>query len=380
LSEKTFTGLMWWLGALENLEVMLSVIRTFGEELPAACQNTCQEAWVCLDLFIDKYGSGYEASDRVTRLLRHGLTFFGSSALPITPSVLSRMTSTFEATGLSGYVWVVGKIVEAFGNSEDLAVRAAFKAAYLRISNKVLSLLQEKSPGGIPDGKMNVLLYVEHLTHQKVPPSVLEDYMQMLSTVLEYTPDIFFETPSAFPIAFRAALVALTLIQSDLIFASLDLILNIVTHDCLTTQPGTIPPPKFPTYAAVIRGVVEKEGFELVSFLITGLVGEFPEDSTSTVITIFRMLASVWSGPLLSWLPPVLQQLSTTAVSDQTKSQFMAEVTRHVFQFLVKIFFLREFICSAINAREWDKVKYGILTLHRTSLKARDRRRATLDR
>jgi len=157
-------------------------------------------------------------------------------------------------------------------------------------------------------------------------------------------------------------MASLTMIQTDLIFASLDLIRNIVTHDCLTTRPGIVPPPKFPIYATVIRGVIEKEGFELVGCLLTGLSGDFPEDSTSTVITIFRMLASVWSGLLLSWLPLALQQLSTTIVSDQTKSQFMAEVT------------------GAINAGEWDKVKYGVLTLHRTSLKARDRRRAILDR
>ena len=40
--------------SLECLETMLSVIRTFGDELPAACQTTCQEAWSCLDLFISK--------------------------------------------------------------------------------------------------------------------------------------------------------------------------------------------------------------------------------------------------------------------------------------------------------------------------------------
>ena len=139
--------------SLECLETMLSVVRTFGDDLPAACQTTCQEAWGCLDLFIGKYGSDYDASDRVTRLIRHGLTFFGSAALPVAPAVVSRMTSSFETTGNPGYVWIIGKIVSEFGNEEDPNLRAAFKESYDRVSVKVLSSLQEKSPAAIPDGK-----------------------------------------------------------------------------------------------------------------------------------------------------------------------------------------------------------------------------------
>lgn len=152
----------------------------------------------------------------------------------------------------------------------------------------------------------------------------------MLSQALEYIPDIFFETSSALPIAFRSALAALTLIQSDLIFASLELIRAIITHDCLAPPAGKTPPPKFPIYAAAIRAVVEKEGFELAGYLLSGLVGDFPEDATSTVISIFRMLAAVWPALLLTWLPPILQRLSVTTVSDQAKVQFMSEVTGYV--------------------------------------------------
>jgi transportin-3 len=152
--------------------------------------------------------------------------------------------------------------------------------------------------------------------------------MQLLSQVLEYAPDIFFETSDAFETAFRAALAALTLIQSDIIFASLELIREILTHDCLSPPTGTVPPPKFPIYAAAIQAVIEKDGFELVSYLLLGLVGDFPEDSCSTVIAIFRMLAALWPARLLSWLPMVLQRLPAATVTDQAKSQFMSELTR----------------------------------------------------
>jgi len=319
------------------------VIKTFGDDLPAVCQATCQEAWSCLDLFISKYGSDYDASDRVTRLIRHGLTFFGPTALPVASAVVSRMTSSFETTGNPGYVWIIGKIICEFGNEEDPNLRGAFKESYGRVSTKVLSLLQEKSPAAIPD--------------------VLEDYMHMLIHTLDYAPDVLFGSPESFSIGFRAAMTGLTLIQTDLIFASLDLIRLVLSHDSILPPLADKPvPPTFPIYATRIQQVVEKDGYELIGYLLSGLTGDFPEDSSSNVITIFRNVAAVWPQQLLSWLPSVLQGLNSPVVTDEAKMTFLAETT------------------NTVNRKEWDKIKYAILGLHRQSLKARERRRTALDR
>ena len=156
---------------------------------------------------------------------------------------------------------------------------------------------------------------------------MLEDYLQMLLQMVDLAPDIFFQSP-AFPIAFRASMAALTLVHTDIIFASLDLFRVVLTHDCLVPSPSASPPPKFPIFASAIRTVVEKEGFEFVGYLLNGLVGDFPEDSTSVVVSIFRIIAFVWTSQLLSWLPLILQQLPTTSAPNQAKTQFLSEVTR----------------------------------------------------
>ena len=138
---------------LENLDVMLAVIQSFGEELPAACQNTHQEAWAVFEPFLVKYGSEYPICERTTRVLRLGLNLFGSAILPIVPSVLTRMSTLFELTGFSSFLWLAGKLVGRFGDEENPAVRAAFKEVYERSSNKLVAILHEKSPQMIPDGK-----------------------------------------------------------------------------------------------------------------------------------------------------------------------------------------------------------------------------------
>lgn len=149
---------------------------------------------------------------------------------------------------------------------------------------------------------------------------------------------MFFDSPESFSIGFNAAMTGLTLIQTDLIFASLDLIRLVLAHDSIFPPPaGKSVPPKFPVYASRIHQVVEKEGYELVGYLLSGLTGDFPEDSSSNVIMIFRNVAAVWPQQLLSWLPSVLQRLNPATVTDEVKTKFLAETTKFVMFFVVKV-------------------------------------------
>lgn len=357
---------------------MLHVIQTFGEELPAACQNSCEEAWAIFDSFLTKYGSDYDLGERTTRVLRHGLGLFGDSALPVAASAMARLTAGFDATGFPSNLWIAGKIVQRFGNEENPGLRRTFQEAFEHSTQKVISMLQVKSPGEIPDGMLRSF-YQTYLLMLFRFGLVLEDYIHLLLELVAHAPNIFFQS-SAFPLAFRAAMAALTLVHSEIIFQSLDLFRIVLNHDCLLSGPPQ--PPKFPIYSTAIRAVVDKEGFVLVGYLLAGLVGDFPEDSTSAVVSIFRALAALWTSQVLSWLPPVLEQLPTTVAPIQAKSQFLADVTRFVFPVSVTLGLIGyKLLYSSVNSGQYDKVKYAILALNRASRKARDRRRITpLDR
>lgn len=132
---------------------MLRVIKSFGEILPAACQNSCQEAWNVIDTFIFKYGSDYGLSERITRVLRHGITLFGSSGLPVAALVVARMSFAFESTDHSSYLWIAGKVIAQFGDEEDVNVRGSFREVYERATHKVALMLQAKGPADMPDGE-----------------------------------------------------------------------------------------------------------------------------------------------------------------------------------------------------------------------------------
>ncbi|KAG7099161.1 hypothetical protein E1B28_001032 [Marasmius oreades] len=322
---------------LENLEVMLNVIRSFGEELPAACHNTCKEAWTIFDQFIVKYGTDADLAERVTRVLRHGLSFFDTAVREIGAAVVARMSFAFEATGFSSYLWIAGKIIGRFGDQEDPELRGSFQEIYERSTNNLASTLQVKAAGTIPD--------------------VLEDYLQMLIQLVQQAPDIFFQS-SVFLTAFRASTAALSLVQADTIFAALDLFRMILSHDCLDPHPSKQPPPNFILYANAIHNVIEIGGSEFLGYLLNGLVGDFPPESDSMVVSIFRSMSTIWPSLVLTWTPLVLHQLPTSAAPNPIKENFLSELT------------------SAINEKRFDQVKYAVISLHRASKKVRERRKA----
>ncbi|TFK30359.1 mRNA transport regulator [Coprinopsis marcescibilis] len=323
------------INGLENLEILLKFYGRFGEDIPPACEKTCLQAWEVLDPFLVKFGNNLDVVDIVTQVLRRGLDLFGDSALSVAPAVVARMSFSFESTGLASYLWVPGKIISRFGNDEDPQLRGSFKEFYERSTQKVVSFLQTKAPREIPD--------------------VLEDYIQTLTQLVDLAPDIFFES-SSFPLAFRAALGGLQVVHSDVIFVSLRLFQAILTHECLEPRT-TPPPPKFPIYLAAIKHTIEKEGFSLLGCLLTGLIGDFPEEFTTDVVTVFRALCKGWPTQMIAWLPPILEQIPATTISPSDKQKFLEEVQ------------------VAVNTFQFEKVRYGILLLTRAARKTRERRR-----
>ena len=155
----------------------------------------------------------------------------------------------------------------------------------------------------------------------------MEDYIQLLLQLQERVPDIFFESPS-FPTAIRVAIAVLSLIHSDVIFAALTLLRSIVTHDCMDTSSTTKPSPKFVAYAAAIRSVIIDEGTSLLANLLNGILNDFPQESTSTVITIIRLLAIHFPKELVVWLPQALDQVAMPASFTPAKEQLLTDITR----------------------------------------------------
>ncbi|XP_006454694.1 hypothetical protein AGABI2DRAFT_182668 [Agaricus bisporus var. bisporus H97] len=320
--------------ALENLEVMLYIIRSFGDDLPEACQASCLEAWTVFENFLLKFGTDYELAERVTRVIRHGISLYGKAGLPVAPSLMERMSQGYDATGISCYIWIGGKITARFGDEkQNVRLQTALRGMYETAAKKSVTLLSLRQPKEMPD--------------------VVQDFVQLLLQLVDIVPEIFFDQ-NIFPSVFGASLAGLTVIHDDTVFATLDLFRTIVTHDCLRDE---VTEPEYTKWATLIRGVVRNQGYQLTGYLLSGMIGDFPEDAIQNVVSIFRVITTMFPEEMLQWLSGVLGELPGVSAPNQAKSQFLMDLT------------------DAVNARNYDKVKYSILTFNRVTRKVRDRRR-----
>lgn len=131
---------------------MLDVVGTFGEELPASCEDTCAHGWAVFDAVLSHHGADPTISEHVCRLLRAALPFFGSSALPVIPLVVKRAVLNFNETGIASYPWILRKCIEAHGHTGKIELREDFRQAYELVSTRMASMLQTQSISNIPDG------------------------------------------------------------------------------------------------------------------------------------------------------------------------------------------------------------------------------------
>lgn len=208
-----------------------------------------------------------------------------------------------------------------FGNEEHIELRATFRATYETITRKMVEILQSKAPDTISGSKPILPLRVAR-SEMFV---VLEDYVHVIMPLLEFAPDVLFQSP-AFHTAFKCCMASITVVYTDLVMAGLDIIRDILSHDCLIPNPSEPHPPKFPLYASAIRQVIDQEGHPLLGYLLKGLMGEFPEDATSSVISIFRVLCVHWPSQVAVWLPSVLQEIPTNILTNEAKTQFLGDV------------------------------------------------------
>jgi transportin-3 len=138
---------------LEQLEQLLDVVGTFGEELPVTCHNTAAETWAVMEDIITRYGAIPDICDRSTRVLRLGLHFFDRAGLPVVPAILACLTSRFESTGFASYLWAIGKVIQRFGLEEDPGIRNSMKQTYEQCTAKCLAIFSQSSLSLHSDGK-----------------------------------------------------------------------------------------------------------------------------------------------------------------------------------------------------------------------------------
>ena len=133
---------------------MLEANSHLADDLPPTCANTANEIWQIISHILQTH-SEVTLLETICSTLRRGLLLFGKLALPLVPSLFDTMASSFERTGVSGFIWITGKgadlvrLREAQEHAENF--EAHLKTAFERITNKIVDLLNKSSLDDIQD-------------------------------------------------------------------------------------------------------------------------------------------------------------------------------------------------------------------------------------
>jgi transportin-3 len=141
--------------ALERLNIFLNINSHLSDSLPNECASTANDIWQILDGLLQKYGNS-SVAERACSTIRRGLTFFGRLALPLAPAILDRMTAAFEQGGVSGYVWIAGRVPELLrlpqvDETSQNNLKTHLAQTFNSMTAKLATMLSASSPADVQD-------------------------------------------------------------------------------------------------------------------------------------------------------------------------------------------------------------------------------------
>ncbi|PKI85215.1 Nuclear import receptor [Malassezia vespertilionis] len=283
--------------AADRIEQLARILQVMGvslaSTLPESCAATCSQAYAILDRVLELHGSVYFVSERTSSLIRRALIFFGHRAEPTLAPLLERLASSFESTGFSGYVWIVGKCIEQFGHGAGAPLFALLSSALERVSVKQALLLKEHGPDQLSD--------------------VLDDYLHTCLVALGAAPGMLLAAPF-FPDAFGAAVHALQALSPSVVSIASDTIRNVLKFPAK---------PMGAAYVDNVRAVAQNQGYHLCCHMLLGLVTHFPPENMPVVIDTVRALAHLCPEQLPQWIGGAIEQLPQDLVPVQDQVRFM---------------------------------------------------------
>jgi hypothetical protein len=150
-------------------------------------------------------------------------------------------------------------------------------------------------------------------------PLVVGDFIQLSQAMIDYAPETLMSSPGL-ETAFLNCLVAMKLVHTDIIVSALDFLFVVLKL--------TRPQDHQSSYTLRVNEIFTVHGFQLLNQLLEGMLGNFHEESLSTVIALFRCIAEQWPSELSGWLPSLMDALPGNSCSQQLKSKFIADCTR----------------------------------------------------
>ncbi|GJJ78359.1 transportin-3 [Entomortierella parvispora] len=267
------------------------------------CIPIVQQLWPIMDSLADRIGAIDDVARSLASCWRSIVVTYRTHYAPLLPVTMARLIKSFEQSGLGQYLWVSGRVVREFGESNPIPTLQFVES----LSVSMWQILQKYS------GQFNEI------------PDVLEDYFNLVSDTMLACPREYVHC-TLFPTVFSAMLASLSLKEQYSLTSVLRYCRIVLDHMNDLQYPQSSPSSQTSSSlsnseATIVKAQFLEHGVTFMSHLLQGIIYTFPPEVQGDATGVIKALARfcpeespVWFAEAISGLelaPAELQKAAT---------------------------------------------------------------------
>ncbi|ODQ81426.1 hypothetical protein BABINDRAFT_159722 [Babjeviella inositovora NRRL Y-12698] len=307
---------------LESLAIFFDVLRPSAKDYDLLMSNNeiypvaklFGELWPLITRILAKYGHVMRVSERCLKVVKNALVNYNLMLQEVLPAVLGALVLGFAQTKFGCYLWVSGVVVREFADdgyddttarSDERMKTAIYEFAATQIAQFFSFFTSDvASPLDIPD--------------------IIDDFYRMMNDLLMFYPFKLIANQELVKSSIDASVYALSHLQSyDPITHILHYLIDLVAWG-FKHPPVSMHETNPVEIQQAVQEMVAREGAQIVSVLINGLVYKFPRDShpdTSELLVKMFTLPNIHANPdtVIQWIDQALLQLGNVSEEERNK-------------------------------------------------------------
>lgn len=153
--------------SLDNISQLKIFFETVNPQVaptePHPCIPIVQQLWPIMDSLADRVGAIDDVARSLASCWRSIVVTYRTHYAPLLPVTMSRLIKSFEQSGLGQYLWVSGRVVREFGESNPIPTLQFVEG----LSMSMWQVLQKYAGqfNEIPDGKTFKITFLLFYLH-----------------------------------------------------------------------------------------------------------------------------------------------------------------------------------------------------------------------
>ncbi|KAG4300585.1 hypothetical protein PCANB_002993 [Pneumocystis canis] len=271
------------------------------------CVKFFQELWPVISHLLDTYGSLLVISESICKFFKALFNSYREHMLAFLPFLAEKLVTCFEKMEYGCFLWVSGACIRVFSNTETCSedTRASIWQFTERQCLTMFSILNRITPKEIPD--------------------VIDDFFRFLIDAL-LGHSVCLITSSLLEPIFQASLASLSLELPYPLVSVFHFLRDLLSYSFSSSALAFFETPI--QLQTIIRNMVQKYGYQLITCIFYGLVYSFPRDCVSDAFGVLLCLIEIHPQDAIKNIGLTLDLFPEETISSHEKSRLLDHLTK----------------------------------------------------